>query len=713
MQKLIQNYKTGRLELAEIPFPQLKEGYICVKNYYSLISAGTEKTKIDTAKKNLIGKAKSRPDLVKQVIDKARNDGLINTWKTVNQRLNTPISLGYSSAGMVLEVKGDVAGLRQGDLVACGGDYANHAEIICVPKNLSVKIPNGVRLDHAAFATVGAIAMQGVRQSSVQIGEKVAVIGLGLIGLIVVQILKASGCQVIGIDLDTEKLDLSRKLGCHKAVLANDNSFQKKVFDFSDGYGVDACILTAGTNSNGPIEQAGEITREKGKVIILGAVGMKIPREPYYRKEIDIKLSRSYGPGRYDKNYEEKGYDYPLGYVRFTEQRNMASFLDLIKNEQILIDPIITHRFPIEDANSAYDLIQGDNKENYLGILLEYKRKETEIPKRVELHHRPLDHKIILGVIGAGNYATSCLLPLLKSNPHISLGSICTATGMTAIDVAKKFGFQSADSNVEQIFSESDAIMIATRHNEHAYYTLKALQKGKPVYCEKPLLIKQEELNKFLSLSSNKINGSIMVGFNRRFAPATEMIKAHFQSINSPKQILIRVNAGFIPFNHWIQDPDIGGGRIIGEACHFVDLVIALTNAIIKNVCSLAITKVNCNPMLWDDFTITLELTDGSIGTIVYTSVGDKAFPKEYIEVFSEGRIGIIKDFKSVELWSNGKVKQKKWSRQDKGQRKLIETWIKDLQKGMSPIPFHEIINAHQACLSAVKSIQNHGVVTI
>lgn len=713
MIQIIQNYNTGELKLDEVPPPQLQQGRLLVKTKYSLISAGTEKTKIDTARKSLIGKAKSRPDLVKQVIDKAKKEGLWNTWKTVNQRLNTPVSLGYSCSGVVLDVGKDVKGLRRGDLVACGGDFANHAEIVCVPKNLVTRVPNGVGLDHAAFATVGAIAMQGVRQADVKLGEKVAVIGLGLIGLLVVQILKASGCQVIGIDLDPEKLVSGKKFGCQEVLLADNENLEERTFVFTDGYGVDASILTAGTRSNRPIEQAGEITREKGRVVILGAVGMDIPREPYYLKEIELKISRSYGPGRYDKNYEEKGYDYPFAYVRFTEQRNMACFLDLIGDGKIDLEPMITHRFVIEEATKAYNLIQGDKNENYLGILLEYNREETEIPKRIELSHKPIDHKIVLGVIGAGNYATANLLPFLNSHSDISFGSICTATGMKAIDVAKKFSFQSAESDVEKIISESDAILVATRHNSHAHYALMALQKGKPVYCEKPLVTKQEELKEFFHFATNGFQGSVMVGFNRRFSPATKMIKAHFQSSSNPKHIIIRVNAGSIPLDHWIQDPDIGGGRLIGEACHFVDLLIALTDATIETISATAIPKANLSPALWDDFTITARMSDGSIGTIVYTSIGDKGLPKEYIEVFSGGRIGIIHDFKKVELWSNGKAKWKKWSQQDKGQKQQIDAWVSGLQKGISPIPFQEITNVHQACLAAIESIKTNAIIKI
>ncbi|MGH7450402.1 MAG: bi-domain-containing oxidoreductase [bacterium] len=713
MKQVVQHYRSESLNLAEVPAPQLRAGRVLIKSSYSLISAGTERAKIELAKRSLVGKARSRPDLVKKAMEKVKTDGLRKTWQSVSQHLNKPISLGYSSAGVVLEAAGDVVGLRRGDRVACGGEFANHAEILSVPKNLVVKVPDGVGLDHAAFATIGAIAMQSVRQAEAQLGERVAVIGLGLIGLLVVQILKVAGCQVVGIEINPRNLEMGKKLGCQEVILANEKSLLSKISTLTGGYGVDATIIAAGTESNRPIEMAGEITREKGRVVVLGAVRMDIPREPYYLKEIDLRLSRSYGPGRYDKNYEEKGHDYPFAYVRFTEQRNMHCFLELLRDKQIDLEPLITHRFPIDDAIHAYELLEGGNKEHYLGILLEYARDEYQIARHIEIRPKPQNGKIVVGVIGAGNYVTTHLLPHLQSNSAVCLGALCTATGMTAFQAGRTFGFQTIDSDAEKLISESDAILIATRHNDHASYALKALQKGKPIFVEKPLALNQEELDAIASVLSNGCNGAVMVGFNRRFSPAVEMLKAYFASTQGPKQILIRVNAGLIPQDHWIQDPEVGGGRLLGEACHFVDLIVALTEATITAVSAMAIPRPNHAPALWDDFCITLEMSDGSVGTIVYTSLGDTGFPKEYIEVFCGGRIGIINDFKSVELWLNGKRIRKKWLRQDKGQKRQMDSWISGLGKGESPIPVHEIINVHQVCLAAVRSIKNREMVRV
>jgi len=714
MNTIIQNYNTGELKIVDIPYPQIQRGMVLVKTSYSLISAGTEKTKIDTGRMSLIGKARSRPDLVRKVIDKARKEGIWKTWETVSQRLNTPIALGYSCAGEVLEVADDVEGIRRGDLVACGGDHANHAEIVCVPKNLVVRVPEGVGVDQAAFATVGAIAMQGVRLADARVGEKVAVIGLGLVGLLTVRILNAAGCQVVGIDLDPDKIAAGRKSGCVDAISGEDEGLLEKIILFTSGHGVDATIVTAGTKSNRPIEQAGEITREKGKVVVVGAVGMDVPREPYYMKEIELVISRSYGPGRYDRSYEDQGIDYPFPYVRFTEQRNMESFLELIAARRMDLTPIITHRFPFEDATKAYDLVHGEKSENYLGILLEYKRDEKDIPVRVEHRAKGIGKgKITIGVIGAGNYATGNLLPHLKNLPDVAFGSICTASGMTASGALEKFGFRSAESDVERVIDDSDAVLIATRHNLHADLALRALGKGKAVFVEKPLVLKQEELDAFIEIGQKGFDGTLMVGLNRRFSPAVTALQSHFGPPSGPRQVLIRVNAGPIPLDHWIQDAEVGGGRLLGEGCHFVDLALALTGESISTVSASAIPTPGRPPVLWDDFSIILGMSGGSVCSIVYTSIGSRNVPKEYIEVASGGKTGIIHNFENVELWSDKGGKKRKSLTPDKGQKRQIGDWVEGIRKGVSPIPFQEIINVHQACLAAGQSMKNRETVLL
>jgi polar amino acid transport system substrate-binding protein len=734
---VIQIYKTGELRVIEAPPPQLRPGWVRVRTAHSVISAGTEKTKVDTARKSLLGKAMARPDLVKKVIDKARREGLWKAWQTASERLEQPVPLGYSCAGQIIEVSGDVDGLCPGDWVACGGSTANHAEIVCVPKNLVVPIPAGVATDAAAFATIGAIAMQGVRQAEVRLGEKVAVIGLGLIGLITVQLLKAAGCRVLGVDVDAEKLSLGKELGCELAVLALDEGLEEQVLLFTGGYGVDATIITAATSSNRPVEQAGQLTREKGRVVVVGATGLEIPREPYYLKEIDFRISRSYGPGRYDPDYEERGRDYPYGYVRFTERRNMACFLELVQSGQVQLAKIITHRFPLDDAPKAYDLISGARKEPYIGILLEYMRSESEIPRRVELSPRPLSgERITVGVIGAGHYATGYLLPAIRRHPLLQLGAVCTGSGITATEVARRFGFESADADPDAVIRGSDAVLIATRHDEHAAYAVRALERGKPVFVEKPLAISEEQLEKVIEclraqgaavegegtgngqgsmrdVQRATSSGSLMVGFNRRFAPATMLVLEHFAGVSGPRQILIRVSAEPIPKEHWIQDAAVGGGRLIGEGCHFVDLAVALAGALVTYVSAAAISQPGRAAELWDDFSIQLSFENGSVAAIVYTAIGDAGLPKERIEVSGGGRSAVIDDFVSIELWRGGKRTRKRFGRQDKGQRAEVDAWAKGLKAGGNPISFEQIVNVHRACFAAIRSIRDRQPITL
>jgi len=710
MKTVMQSYKTGELKVIQCPPPQLKEGHVLIRTAHSLISAGTEKTKIDTAQKSLIGKAQARPDLVRQVITKAKREGLWKTWEAVSERLSTPLPMGYSSSGIVLETLGDVGGIRPGDRVACAG---NHAEIVCMPKNLVVPIPGDVPTDQAAFTVIGSIAMQGVRQADVRVGEKVVVIGLGLVGLLTTQILAAAGCSVFGIDVDSAKTESARSLGCNNTALATDEQLEEKILLFTEGYGADCTIITAGSASNKPIEQAGEFTREKGRVVVVGASKMDIPREPFYLKELEIRMSRSYGPGRYDRSFEEEGKDYPYAYVRFTERRNMSSFLDLVAGGAIQIAPMITHRFRIDEAAAAYDVMRGERKANYLGIVLEYDAGEALPPRRVVVRKAAAIEKnrIRLGVIGAGKYATANLFPHLRRESSVVFGTVCTSSGLTAVNVAERFGFESAESDPDAVIADSDAVLIATRHHDHAGYAVKALKIGKPVFVEKPLVINSHQLEDVVSAAGEA--ASVMVGFNRRFAPAVQAVQDHLPPAMQPRQVLIRINAGAIPLDHWIQDPNIGGGRLIGEGCHFVDLAAYLCGARIQTVHAAAIPQQRRPHLLWDNFSINLSFANGSVASIVYTSIGDSGLPKEQIEVFAGGKAGIIRDFTEVELWSHGRKSRSRSSAQDKGQEKQVQAWVKGLRQGSSPIAFESIVNVHQACLAAIESIGTGGVVKI
>jgi len=706
LKAVIQNYATGELSVKETPPPQLRAGHVLVRTVRSAISAGTEKTKVDTGRKSLLGKAKARPDLVKKVIEKAKREGLWKTWQTVSDRLNTPIPLGYSCAGEVLEVCGDVNGLRPGDRVACGGGTANHAEVVCVPKNLAVPVPETVSYEQAAFATIGAIAMQGCRQADCRMGERVAVIGLGLIGLLTTQMLRASGCRVFGIDIAAHRLDMARTLGCDEVAHANDETLMEAILLFTEGYGVDATLITAGTSSNQPVEQAAGITRERGKVVVVGLTKMDIPREPFYMKELDLRLSRSYGPGRYDRNYEDHGNDYPFGYVRFTEQRNMACFLELVARQAVRTAPIVTHRFKIEDAGQAYDLIHGETSEPYLGVTLEYPETSAPPAPRVDLSGQPAgEGQKTIGVIGVGNYATTHLLPWVKQHPSLSFGLACTASGMTARHVGERFNFEGATADVDELISESDAVIVATRHNDHAGYVIKALGASKPVFVEKPLGITGEQIDAVVAAAEKSDGGTLAVGFNRRFAPATRSAVAHFGQHAGPKSILIRVNAGPIPSDSWIQDPKVGGGRLIGEGCHFVDLAVALSGSLITRVDAAAIPVGGQSAALWDNFSICLGMADGSIANILYTSTGASGLGKEYIEVHGGGRTAIIDDFHTAELISGSRREKKKSSGVDKGQKNQIKAWADALAEGSSTIPFDEIINVHRACFAAIQSM--------
>ncbi|WP_196492378.1 bi-domain-containing oxidoreductase [Psychrosphaera haliotis] len=518
MKQITQTLRTGTIEVNEVPIPALTDKFVLVKNSSSVISAGTEKTKIDMGKKNLLQKAKARPDLVKQVLKKVQTEGLKKTLQTVNTRLDAPSPLGYSCAGEVVAAGGLVEGIQPGDRVACGGaDYANHAEFVAIPKNLVVKIPDNVSNAEGAFTTVGSIALQGVRLAQPQMGETFVVLGLGLLGQIAVQLLRANGCKVIATDLDPALVERATKYG---AIDAGPGvNIQNLVESETNGHGVDGVLVCAGTSSNQPIELCGEITREKGRVVVVGAVRMDIPREDYFKKEISVVISRSYGPGRYDPFYEENGNDYPLGYVRFTEQRNMETFLQLISDGKVEVKSLITHEFGVDEAEAAYQLIEGDKTEPYLGILMNYSPAvQNSSSTKIAINSSPLNKdKVVLSLYGAGNYATSNLLPQLSKSKDIELNGLVTASGRTAQGVAKQFNMRFCAGDLDEVLDEStDALMVTTRHDTHASAVLKGLGANKHVYVEKPLALNVEELSSI----NNALNGSksqVMVGFNRRF----------------------------------------------------------------------------------------------------------------------------------------------------------------------------------------------------
>jgi len=702
MKQVIQNFKTGELYVDDVPLPSLSEGMVLIENRFSLISAGTERGTVKVAQANLLNKARQRPDLVAQVIQNIKKEGLKATISKVRAKLDSLKALGYSTSGVVITSM-DTNGLfKTGDRVACAGvDYASHAEIVAVPQNLVVKIPDEVSFADASFTTLGAIAMQGVRQAEVRIGEKVCVIGLGLLGQITCQLLRANGCQVFGIDLSESFVSIANEYSADKALLRNDPNLVNACENFTKGHGFDTVIITAATPSNDPIELAGELAMKKGKVVVVGVVPMNIPRDPhYYRKEIDIRMSCSYGPGRYDVNYEENGQDYPYAYVRWTEQRNMESFLDLLARKYINLQPLTTHVIDIADAEKAYDIILGKVKEHHIGILLKYSENETKTRSLIKISGKPLS-AINTGFIGAGSFAQSYLIPNVKSS-GASLDAVVTSRGITAKNVGDKFGFNFCSSDVKDILTNDkiNTVFIATPHSSHASLVIEALTAKKNVFVEKPLAVNITELAKVME--TVKVHTQpLMVGFNRRFAPVCQAIKKEFNNTGEPMLINIRINAGFIPKENWLQQKDTGAGRIIGEMCHFIDLMQYFTNSEPVKVFAECISSNNEKITPADNIAIVVKFRDGSVGNLAYLANGDKGLPKELIEVFSGSKTGVINDFKEGFMYKNGKAVKIKSS--GKGHKEEVEAFINALKSGNdSPLPFRSI------CLTTLTTFKIH-----
>jgi predicted dehydrogenase len=711
MKQLIQSFKTGELGLFDVPAPVCGENGALVQTTVSLVSAGTEKMLVDFAKKSMIAKAKDRPDLVKQVVDKMKKEGVRNTLEKVFTKLDTPIPLGYSLAGRVVEVGSNMSGLGIGDRVACGGaGYANHAEINYVPKNLMVRIPDGVDDIDASFVTVGAIALQGVRQTAPLLGEKIAVMGLGLLGQLTVQLLKANGCKVIGSDIDPDKMALAKKLGCDEVCHAGE--LIAKANEFSNGHGVDAVIIAASTSSNGPITDAAEISRMRGRVVLVGMVGMDVPRNTYYKKELDIKLSMAYGPGRYDPEYEEKGVDYPYDLVRFTEQRNFEAFLGLIQEGKITPKELITHTYDFDDAMTAYDLLEGKIQEKYLGIVLTYKNEinldEHKIVRRSE--KAVTSDKVNVGLIGAGNFTKSVILPNMAKVGGYELVGLCTATGVSAQGTGKKYDFKYITTNSDEIYknSEINSVFVTTQHDKHASSVIKAIEAGKHCFVEKPLCIYEEELEAINAAYDGK--SIVQVGFNRRFAPMIETMK---NKLKGQVSINYRVNAGIIPKEVWIQDRTIGGGRIIGEVCHFIDTCSYLIGSEVASVYASTVQKTDQSIPDEDNVTIILNYANGSTATIGYFAYGDNSMPKEYIEAFGNGVSMQLNDFRGLSIYSGGKAKKEKSANQDKGFVGEFKAFKASVESGVPVISFESIYNTTKTTFKILESIRSGNVVSV
>ncbi|MBK8466043.1 MAG: bi-domain-containing oxidoreductase [Chloracidobacterium sp.] len=714
MKQILQNMRSGVVAVYDVPAPGVQRGRLLVRTAASLISAGTEKNTVDMGKKSLLGKARQRPDLVKQVIDKARTEGLMNTYTAVKAKLDGTTALGYSAAGIVAAVGEDVSGFKVGDRVACAGaGYASHAEMISVPQNLCVRLPDEITFDEGAFGTLGAIALQGIRLSQPTLGEAFVVIGLGLLGQITVQLLKANGCRVFGIDIDAAKLNLARELGAEMCSTPADAS--RLVKEWSRGRGADAVLITAATMSNDPIELAGDISRSKGRVVVVGLVGMNVPRNVYFLKELTLQISMSYGPGRYDPEYEERGHDYPFAYVRWTEGRNLEAFFDLTASKTISLERLISHRFPVERGEDAYKLISGETKEPYLGIVLQYDT-EKELPARLEFEKKTSDKAsaIRVGMIGAGSYAQKFLLPNFKSN-SAEFRSIATAAGLTARDVAGQYGFAGCVSDASDVINDDNAnlIVIATRHDTHAPLAEAALKQNKHVFVEKPLAMNDAELDGVLAAAADS-SGKLMVGFNRRFSPSAKQAKEFFGERQFPLSIMYRINSGRIPQDSWIQDPIQGGGRIVGEVCHFIDLMHFLTGSLTTRVFAESVTSRSHDITDADSVFITLKFADGSNGTIAYVAEGDRSLSKERVEIFGGSKAFVLDDFRRATMHSNGKETVKKLMSQDKGQAEEIKAVCSTVLNGTNaPIALEDLATTTRATFRILDSLKTGDVFSI
>ena len=691
MQQLIQNFKTGKLYVDDVPLPSISDGMVLVENKFSLISSGTERSTVKVAKANLLGKAKQRPELVAQVLQNIKKEGLAATIEKVKTKLDSLKALGYSTSGTVLASFDKNGKFQTGDRVACAGqDYASHAEIVTIPQNLVVKIPENVSFEEASFTTLGSIALQGVRQADPRLGEKVCLIGLGLLGQLTGQLLKANGCDVFGIDLSDRLIKLANEISVSKALHRNDTNLLSACDNFTNGHGFDSVIITAAAPTNDPIILSTEICRKKGKIIVVGAVKMDIPRDPYfYRKELELKISCSYGPGRYDVVYEEGGNDYPYAYVRWTEERNMEAFLNMVAKGYVDVKPLITHTFNIEQAEDAYEIVLGKNPEPHIAILLKYGENKEKFSTLKKIKNEPVKN-INVGFIGAGSFAQSYLIPNVKSF-GASLDTVVTSKGITSKNVAEKFGFNICSADIKDVLEkkEINTVFIATPHSSHASQVVQSLQSHKNVFVEKPLAVSEDELNEIIETKA-KNNLPLMVGFNRRFAPICIELKKEFVNTGEPLVVNIRVNAGFIPKDHWTQIPEIGAGRIIGEMCHFIDLMQYFTNEEPVKVYADCIQSENEKLKTDDNVAILVKFNNGSIGNLIYVANGDKSLPKESIEIFCAGKAATINDFQKGSIHSNNKLKTLKSS--GKGHRQEVQAFLTALNEGKdSPIDFRSI----------------------
>ncbi len=713
MKQLFQHLRTGEIEIAELPCPQVGKGQILIRTRRSLISLGTERMLVEFGRANLLGKARQQPEKVHQVLEKIKTDGLFPTLEAVKSKLDQPLPLGYCNVGEVLEVGVGVEGFQVGDRVVSNG---HHAEVVLVPANLCAKVPEGVSDDEAAFTVLAAVALQGIRLAQPTLGEAFVVTGLGLVGLLAVQLLRAQGYRVLGLDFDAARVELAKAYGADTVDLSRGEDPLAAAQAFSRGRGVDGVIIAASTDSNEPIHQAARMCRKKGRIVLVGVAGMQLQRADFYEKELSFQVSCSYGPGRYDPDYEEGGHDYPIGYVRWTEQRNFEAVLDMLAGNRLETGSLISHRFPLGEAARAYDLIGGS--EPVLGILLTYdEAAKATFDRTIELIPEAMPAaatptKPVLGMIGAGNYATRTLIPAFKK-ARVRLKTVASSGGASGAYAGRKFGFEAATTDTESLLDDPDinAVVIATRHDSHARFVCQALQAGKHVFVEKPLAITRDELREIEStydrMQSRGQAPLLMVGFNRRFAPHLRKMKALLSGVSAPKSLVMTVNAGEIPSDDWTHDPAVGGGRIIGEGCHFVDLLRFLVGEPIVSVQATMMGDASGVAIRDDKVSFTLGFADGSFGTVHYLANGHRSFPKERLEVFCAGRILQLNNFRRLRGYGWPGFKTMKLWRQDKGNASCVAAFVQALRQSQgAPIQFAELAEVTRVTFELAEAVQ-------
>ena len=711
MKQILQNLKNGSTNLADIPVPSIGRGQLLIATSNTLVSAGTERMLVEFGKAGWIDKARQQPDKVRMVLDKIKTDGLMPTVEAVFNKLDQPLPLGYCNVGRVAKVGAGETAFAIGDRVISNG---KHAEVVSVPFNLCAKVPDAVSDEEAAFTVLGAIALQGIRLIQPTLGETVVVTGLGLVGLMTVQLLRAHGCRVLGLDFDPAKLALAKQFGAEVVDLAIGQDPVATATAYSRGRGVDAVIVTAATKSSEPMHQAALMCRKRGRIVLVGVAGLALSRDDFFKKELTFQVSASYGPGRYDPNYEEKGQDYPVGFVRWTEQRNFEAVLDMMADGRMDVKPLISHKFAIEDAEQAYALVGGAGPS--LGILLTYPGIEiTPEGRTVALaagQHPQAFSQGEMGAtggvsfIGAGNYATAVLIPAFKAT-GAHLRSVASSAGVSGLHAGRKFGFDETTTDTNRLFADvgTKAVVITTQHDSHAHFVLQAVAAGKHVFVEKPLCLTLVELAQIeaatLSRAERGQTPMVMVGFNRRFAPQVQKVSTLLRGVTGPKSFVMTVNAGAIPADHWTHDPEVGGGRIIGEACHFIDLLRFLAGC---RILSHHVTTMDSATK--DSVSISLKFEDGSVGVVHYLANGSKAFPKERLEVFANGRVLQLDNFRKLKGFGwPGFTKMNLW-RQDKGQKACAAAFINAIAHGgPAPIPFDEIVEVARVSIEVAGAV--------